>query len=159
MEELCRDEARRRIHGAGLRATAPRVAVLRLLTATDRPLSHTEVVRKLGSDDWNQATIFRNLIRLVEVDLACVVSTIGGVARYEARGNRENLHLHPHFSCLSCGSIQCLPEVKLTGPMSSRWNRSLEASELQVVGECPDCLDARTADGTSRTDERTNWYE
>ena len=143
MVEFSRDEAKQRIHEAGLRATAPRVAVLRLLAITDKPLSHTEVVEAIGSEDWDQATIYRNLLKLVEVDLARVASKVGGVARYEARGDDDSPHLHPHFSCRSCGSVECLPEAKLTGPVDRRWNRSLEASELQLIGECPDCLAAQ----------------
>ena len=46
MAELSRDDAKQRIRSAGLRATAPRVAVLRLLEATDKPISHSEVLTR-----------------------------------------------------------------------------------------------------------------
>ena len=142
MNDLTRDEAKGRIHAVGLRATAPRVAVLRLLAGADKPMSHTEVVEAIGSEDWDQATLYRNLLKLVEVDLARVASKVGGVARYEARGDDDSPHLHPHFSCRTCGSVECLPEAKLTGPVERRWNRSLETSELQLIGDCPTCLAA-----------------
>ena len=70
MAELSRAEARDRIREAGLRATAPRVAVLRLLIASDKPLSHTGVVEAIGEDGWDQATLYRNLVKLVEAGLA-----------------------------------------------------------------------------------------
>lgn len=140
MDGISRDEAKQQLRDAGLRATAPRMAVLRLLSGADRPLSHTEVVDAIGSTDWDQATLYRNLVKLVEADLARVASNMGGVARYEARGDDDSPHLHPHFSCRSCGSVSCLPEAKLVAPVDRRWNRSIEASELQLVGECPDCL-------------------
>jgi Fur family ferric uptake transcriptional regulator len=140
MDRLSRAEAKQRIHGAGLRATAPRVAVLRLLAAADKPLSHTEVVEAIDGEDWDQATLYRNLVKLVEVNLARVASKVGGVARYEARGDDDGPHLHPHFSCRTCGAVECLPEAKLTGPVDRRWSRSLETSELQLIGECPGCL-------------------
>ena len=143
MENLSRDEAKQRIREAGLRATAPRVAVLRLLNATDRPLSHTEVVHAIGSHDWDQATLYRNLVKLVDVELARVASKVGGVARYEARSKSDGPHLHPHFSCRTCGSVECLPQAKLSGRVDHRWNQSLETSELQLIGECPDCLAAQ----------------
>ena len=141
--DFSRDDAKQRIHDAGLRATAPRVAVLRVLATAHKPLSHTEVVEAIGSDDWDQATLYRNLRRFVEVDLARVASKVGGVARYEARGDDDSPHLHPHFSCRTCGSVECLPEAKLAGPVNRRWNRSLETSELQLIGDCPDCLAAQ----------------
>jgi len=142
MVELTRDEAKRRIHEAGLRATAPRVAVLRLLERSRKPLSHSEVVEAIGRGDWDQATLYRNLIKLVEADLARVANQVGGIARYEARGEDDSPHLHPHFSCRSCGEVECLPEATLAGTVDRRWHRSLAGSELQLIGECPDCLEA-----------------
>ena len=143
MGNLSSNDAKQRIHEVGPRATAPRVAVLRLLTASDNPLSHSEVVEALGSDAWDQATLYRNLLKLVEVDLARVASKVGGIARYEARGDDDSPHLHPHFSCRTCGSVTCLPEAKLAGSVDRRWNRSLQGSELQLIGDCPDCLAAQ----------------
>jgi Fur family ferric uptake transcriptional regulator len=154
MVEFSRDEAKQRIHEAGLRATAPRVAVLRLLASAEKPLSHTEVVGAIGSEDWDQATLYRNLLRLVEVDLARVASKVGGVTRYEARGDDDSPHLHPHFSCRTCGSVECLPEAKLTGPVDRRWNRSLETSELQLIGDCPDCLAAQKPSQARKSGKR-----
>lgn len=155
MERLTRDETRKRIHEAGLRATAPRVAVLRLLSATDRPLSHSDVVKAIGSHDWNQATLYRNLVKLVEVELARIASTVGGVARYEARRKGDSPHRHPHFSCRTCGSVECLPQAKLSGRVDRRWNQSLKTSELQLIGECPDCLAAqRPHHGRNRGNQR-----
>jgi Fur family transcriptional regulator, ferric uptake regulator len=136
---LSREEAKRLMHEAGLRATAPRVAVLRLLAGSTRPLSHSEVLEAVGVADWDQATLYRNLIKLVEVNLARVASTAGGIARYEARGEDDGPHLHPHFSCKSCGSVECLPGATLSSPIDKSWHRSLEEAELQIIGECPSC--------------------
>ena len=138
--KLSRDDAKRRIHDAGLRATSPRVAVLQFLASADKPLSHAAVVDAMGSDDWDPATLYRNLVKLVEVDLALVASQVGGIARYAIRGDRDDPHRHPHFSCRICGSVACLPGAKLTGSVGTGWQRSLATSEVQLVGECPDCL-------------------
>lgn len=137
---LTRDEAKERIHEAGLRATAPRVAVLRLLASAKKPLSHGEVVDAIGCEDWDQATLYRNLLKLVDAKLARVANTVGGISRYQAREEDDGPHLHPHFSCKSCGSVECLPGAKLAGAVERRWHRSLESSEMQLIGECPDCL-------------------
>ena len=82
-----REDAKARIHEAGLRATAPRVAVLALLATSDKPLSHSEVVVAIGDVDWDQATLYRNLVKLVEANLARVASRVDGVVRY-ARARR-----------------------------------------------------------------------
>jgi Fur family ferric uptake transcriptional regulator len=141
-KKLAKDEVRRRVQASGLRATAPRVAVYTLLLETERPLSHTEVVAQLASPDWDQATIYRNLLKLVEADLAWVASHVGGVARYEARGQHDEPHYHPHFSCRTCGSVECLPEARLAAALDRRWREALADAELQLLGECPSCRDA-----------------
>jgi Fur family ferric uptake transcriptional regulator len=151
---ISRDEAKRRVHEAGLRATAPRVAVLRLLAASNKPLSHSEVVAAIGSADCDQATLYRNLVKLVEADLARVANNVGGVARYEARGDDDSPHLHPHFSCRTCSQVECLPHAKLAGPVERRWYQSLAGSELQLIGECPNCMSAKAAAATSRAKKR-----
>jgi Fur family ferric uptake transcriptional regulator len=143
MPEITREEAKSLIHTAGLRATAPRVAVLRLLTASPKPLSHSEVITAVGSDDWDQATLYRNLLKLVEVNLARVASQMGGITRYETRSD-DDPHVHPHFSCETCGRVECLPGAKLGGKVEVRWHESLADSQLQLIGNCPDCLEART---------------
>lgn len=150
MIELSHDEAREQIQAAGLRATAPRVAVLRLLSRSVKPLSHSEVVEAIGTDNWDQATLYRNLVKLVETNLARVASKVDGMARYEARGEDGGPHLHPHFSCRTCGEVECLPEARLTGPVHRRWNRSLADSELQLIGECPNCIQKKGRGPTER---------
>lgn len=139
MERVSKDEVRRRVQAAGLRATAPRVAVYQLLLESERPLSHTEVVAQLSSPDWDQATIYRNLLKLVEAELAWVASHVGGVARYAPRKANDEPHYHPHFSCRTCGTVECLPEARLVATVERRWREALADAELQLVGQCPSC--------------------
>lgn len=134
-------EAKNVIREAGLRATGPRIAVYCLLASANRPLSHTQVVEELNSQEWDQATVYRNLRKLVEANLARVATRVEGQDRYELRRNDQEPHLHPHFSCRSCGTVECFPQASLVGEMDQRWRRSVEVSSLQLTGDCPDCLD------------------
>ncbi len=127
------------LHDAGLRATAPRVAVLRLLSDTERPLSHAEVVAKIGTDDWDAATLYRNLIKLDEAGLARVASRVGGITRFEAQRADEPAHVHPHFACRDCGNVICLHDTTLSIPKDESWREALLDADLQVVGRCPSC--------------------
>lgn len=140
MKRLSRDDARRSIQEAGLRVTAPRVAVLLCLSSAERPLSHSEVVEALGETDWDPATIYRNLVKLVDVSLARVASRAGGVLRYVARGDGQSPHLHPHFTCTDCGQVNCLPSAAFSSPAPPEWRRSIERAEVQLLGLCPSCL-------------------
>lgn len=140
MAQLSREEIRHLIHSSGLRVTAPRVAVLELLSKTPHPLSHREVVDALGNADWDRATLFRNLQKLVEVQLAQVASRAGGITRYELRTEKEpHAHIHPHFACKECGIVSCLHDAELSAPSDPRWLQAVLDADLQVVGRCPDC--------------------
>jgi len=148
MAKLSREEARRTLHDAGLRATAPRVAVFRLLRDASRPLSHAEVVERIGTDDWDAATLYRNLIKLDESGLARVASRVGGVTRFEAQGENAPAHVHPHFACRDCGNVTCLHDATLSIPKDEAWREALLDADLQVVGQCPTC---RTPSGKKKT--------
>lgn len=136
-----KEEAKHTLREAGLRATAPRVAVLRLLATTKRPLSHSELLSRLGDDaDWDQATIYRNLVKFAQVGLTRVASEAGGLTRYElADGRGVRQHVHPHFVCSSCGTVSCLPEIALPVTTEPEWTLAVGAAVVQFVGQCPPC--------------------
>ena len=87
---LSKEAARQLLRDHKLRATAPRLAVIRLLASQSNPLSHKEVLNLLGNTDWDQATVYRNLIKLTEAGLTRVVSRAKGMACYRGGG-----HQHP----------------------------------------------------------------
>lgn len=132
-------EARTRLREAGLRVTGPRVAVLRLLAQAERPVSHTDVVDTLGSDEWSGSTLYRNLRKMVDVGLARVTNRADGIDRYELSRPGER-HDHPHFVCEDCGSVACLPDTRIARrPVDPGWQASVRGATVQLVGLCPDC--------------------
>lgn len=147
--EAKREKMRALIKESGLRATAPRVAVLLALEEAATPLSHSEMLVAMGETDFDPATIYRNLIKLTEAGLARVVSRAEGMSRYVlAHDEREHEHEeHPHFVCDDCGHVLCVPvDVKMIqGAANARWAASLEGATVQLHGACPDCIDARHA--------------
>ena len=142
---MTKAEARKLLHDRSLRATAPRLAVLKILEAASVPLSYTEVLDRLGETDWDPATIYRNLVKLRDAGLAPVVRA-GGVDRYALIRANDQGHRHPHFYCEDCGLVTCLPE-SLTASLSMNgpWAASVNQAMIQLSGECPDCLEP--ADG------------
>lgn len=139
---MTKEQARELLHGSDLRATAPRIAVLRTLAEAETPLSHTEVVEVLGVTDWDPATIYRNLVKLRDAGLAPVVSQVGGIDRYALLDKAEDDHHHPHFVCEDCGKVSCLP-IELTTALAvdERWKASIQGATMQLSGECPECLE------------------
>lgn len=136
-----KDNARKLLQESALRATAPRLAVLRLLAEARSPLSYTEVLERLGETDWDPATIYRNLVKLRDAGVALVVSRAEGIDRYSLAQAQGDGHRHPHFVCEDCGRVACLP-MDLTASLSMEgpWAVSIQRAMVELRGECPDCL-------------------
>lgn len=133
-----RDEARRVLRDRGLRATAPRLAVLEVLATAEQPLAFSEVAERLEGTDCDPATVYRNLVKLRDAGLAPVVSQAGGLDRYALSSGDG--HQHPHFLCDDCGVVTCLPatatpSVTADGP----WADAVADAMIQLRGACPDC--------------------
>ena len=138
------DDAKKLLRERGLRATAPRVAVLQLLSGSERPLSYTEVVEQMRDRTWDPATMYRNLVKLREAELAVVVSRADGIDRYafvEASDGAESHADHAHFICDTCGVVSCLPATVVAPEnVSQSWAASLSQANVQLRGACPSCL-------------------
>jgi len=132
-----------RIRAAGLRSTAPRVAVLRELEAARAPLSHAELVETLGHEGYDRVTIYRNLTDLTEAGLVVRADLGDHVWRFELR--REggpHAGSHPHFTCTDCGTVSCLPEeaVRLAATRGAPRSVSARKVEIQLRGLCDRCV-------------------
>ncbi|SRR5690606_18022812 len=133
-----------RLREAGLRATLPRVAVLRHLLAARAPLSHGDVAEALEGSGFDRATVYRNLMDLTEAGLLRRTDMGDHIWRFEivadtAEHSREE---HPHFICGGCGTVACLPESAVSvrpvrgGPRALR----RKGIAVQVRGLCDACL-------------------
>jgi len=128
------------IRDVKLRATASRVAVLKLLYGTSAPTSHPEIYEAMRSDGWDRATLFRNLVDLTNAGLLRKRDLGDRLWRYELAGIEANDE-HPHFLCTVCGDVSCLPEIAVSMP-NGAGPRSLRKGqvEIQFRGTCDDCL-------------------
>ena len=98
------------------------------------------------TEDYDPATIYRNLIKLTDAHITTVVSRVDGVAHYQLVNTDQTpgheAHQHPHFVCDDCGEIACLPvdlikSIEVEGP----WSLSVKHAQIQLRGECPDCFE------------------
>ena len=137
---MTKAEAKALLTLKNLRVTGPRIAVLRTLAEANRPLSHTEMVRAIGDADWDPATVYRNLVKLKDSGLASVVNRAQGQDRYALASTHVGSHQHPHFVCVDCGEVSCLPgNVAYNTLSDQRWARSVKTAQVQLRGACPDC--------------------
>jgi Fur family ferric uptake transcriptional regulator len=140
------DELKSTIRKAGLRSTAPRIAVLRRLLVASTPVSHGELVDALASDGMDRTTIYRNLVDLTEVGLVSRTDLGDHVWRFElkrSKGNGDDAR-HPHFTCTDCGAVSCLPEVTLKVKQGKGVPKALtrQQVEIQLRGTCDACAAA-----------------
>ena len=131
---------RRDLHGAGLRTTAPRLAVLRLLRQSMQPLSHPEVVDRLADHGWDRATLYRNLNDLARVGLARRTEMGDRLWRFMAVGP-ATAHRHPHFVCGDCGQVVCLQDGAVRVAAGVGAPAALRRDEVEIVlkGRCDRC--------------------
>jgi Fur family transcriptional regulator, ferric uptake regulator len=125
----------------GLKSTASRIAVLRHLEAARAPTSHGEVSTALEPLGFDRATLYRNLIDLTEAGLVSKSDFGDHVFRFELRdGKTEHASEHPHFVCTDCGTVSCLPEVrvKISAPPSSA-SVVGQGVAVQLKGRCANC--------------------
>ncbi len=131
-----------RIRAAGLRSTAPRVAVLRELESATAPLSHADLVDALGHEGYDRVTIYRNLTDLTEAGLVVRADLGDHVWRFELRrAGKAHQGTHPHFTCTDCGTVSCLPEesVRITSAKGAPKAIAARAVEVHLRGLCDRC--------------------
>lgn len=137
------DALRDLMRSRGLRATAPRLAVLQSLFGTLAPITHAELVTLLGPAGWDRATIYRNLIDLTEIGLVRRTDVGDHVWRFELvrEGARDDAH-HAHFVCDTCGDVTCLPSETVSLQTSSEAPSALRDRnvEIQIRGRCDNCV-------------------
>lgn len=138
-EEIASMQAR--IRDAGLRCTAARLAVLKELTKARAPLTHAEVSEQLADHGIDKATVFRNLVDLVDAEILSRTELGDHVWRFEVRvPGSEVDETHPHFVCLDCGGVTCLSDLDFDAPSRRTTSRVGEIKEILIKGVCVECL-------------------
>lgn len=137
-----RDEVRTLLKQHGLRATAPRIAVLVVLHEHGRPMTHEQVMEALPQGVHDKASIWRILADLAEIDVLSRMDLGDRVWRYELRDAcRAVTDDHAHFLCEDCGEVSCLPPIEiraLDGALPPALRGA--AFRVRVAGTCASCI-------------------
>jgi Fur family ferric uptake transcriptional regulator len=106
------------------------------------PLTHQEVSLRLEGVGFDHATIYRNLTDLTEARLLAR-SDLGDHAwRFELRrSDLDHKRQHPHFVCIDCGGVSCLPDraVRVTASPGSPRALRRRGVVIQIQGRCDKC--------------------
>jgi Fur family transcriptional regulator, ferric uptake regulator len=135
-------ELKDRIRKVGLRSTGARVAVLRVMEKSPKPLTHQEVSEQLEGAGFDRATIYRNLTDLTEVRLLARTDLGDHAWRFELRrGDGDHKSQHPHFVCINCGGVSCLPDRSVRVKATPGAPRALRrrGMVIQLQGRCDGC--------------------
>lgn len=118
-----------------MKVTGGRLAVLRELERARAPLTHGDVADKLRGEKLDRVTVWRILVALTDAGLVDRTDVGDHVWRFELRNTSMGHDPHPHFMCISCKTVQCLPrEVVRIAPRIGR-----SVVDVQIKGRCESC--------------------
>ncbi len=136
------DKVRERLRAANMRCTAARLWVMQQLVEATAPLTHAQVADALEPRGFDRATIYRNLIELTEAGLVSRIELGDHVWRFELRvAGAEGEKHHPHFVCVDCGEVACLPSVSVNVKPAAGSKQSAigQITEILLKGHCGQC--------------------
>lgn len=134
--------AKQALRDAALRATAARVAVLKVLATAGAPLSHAEVVEALDEFGFDQSTLFRCLNEIADAGLVSRLDLGDQTRRFELRSDGGKVEFtHPHFMCVDCGELTCMNDfsVQITPSRGPRRDKLGTVTEIMIRGHCGNC--------------------
>jgi Fe2+ or Zn2+ uptake regulation protein len=129
------------LRSKGERMTAPRRAVLTVLSSATGHLSMEEIVTAVAESapSVHRASVYRTLVALSDLGVVQHVHLGHGATAYHLTG-AEGPHLHAQ--CRRCGAIQDLPNDLLSEVarrMGAAHGFELDATHVALSGLCADC--------------------
>ena len=124
-----------------LKLTGQRKIILDVFLKTERHLSVEDLynIAKKKDSSIGQATVFRTLKLLREVDIAKEIDLGDGKTRYEHKYGHEH---HDHLVCLECGRfIEAVDSriEKLQGALCRKHGFMPQRHKMQIFGVCKKC--------------------
>lgn len=135
-------DARAALRAAKLRSTTSRVAVLQHVAAAGQPVSHAEVAEALVPQGFDKSTLYRCLVELADAQLLNRLDAGDHAWRFELRGgDSHSPGEHPHFVCVDCGKVTCLPDVdvKISRTKGAKSSAVGSVTEIFLKGHCAEC--------------------
>jgi Fur family ferric uptake transcriptional regulator len=114
--------------------------VLQFLATAKFPLSHNDVADHLVPLGFDKSTIYRCLIELADANLVARLDLGDHIWRFEMLGEGDDGGVdHPHFMCLDCGKVSCLPDVKVRITPTASGAQGANITEVLLKGHCAEC--------------------
>lgn len=131
------------------RWTAPREAILQLLSGSAKHMSAKEIYTAIHkhAPGTGVTTVYRTLDLLHRMGLVHKFAVGDGHRRYEFAANESKEH-HHHLICTNCGKILDYSEFvdeelalvrKIEEKLSKKHNFAITDHNIEFVGLCPRC--------------------
>ena len=104
-----------------------------------KPLSHAEILARLGKPKPDRVSVYRALDAFLEAGFVHRTHMDERNAVFELADRCGATMCHPHFHCRNCGEIFCLTDSKVS--MVSRLPKGfvVERQKVSLEGLCPKC--------------------
>jgi Fur family peroxide stress response transcriptional regulator len=140
------EELVERLRGAGHRLTPQRVALLRLLAASDGHPSASDLYDQLHAQfpTTSLGTVYKTLNLLKDMDEVLELGFSDDDNRYD--GNKP--YAHPHLICIRCHRIvdpQVSMAQDLVREVAEQSGYQIVSHRLDFYGVCPDCQQGQEA--------------
>jgi Fur family ferric uptake transcriptional regulator len=139
METALKRKAKKLLTSVKLRRTNPRVVILGLLIAVDKPMTQGQISARLGRDAPDKVTIYRALESFVRAGLVHRAFLQERVWHFELADDCTEQQCHPHFTCTSCGDTHCFTGVTMPMARSPEKGFVIGHQRVQLEGLCPKC--------------------
>lgn len=123
------------------RKTKQKQLIIDILMKSKTHLSILELYEKVLKADptIGQATVYRNVNKLVEEGILVKISMINDVDRYDA-----NTNLHDHFVCKSCEEVIDIfdkEKADVIKKIEKKYHFTITNSNIIFEGYCEKCKD------------------
>ncbi|NCA68512.1 MAG: ferric iron uptake transcriptional regulator [Sphingobacteriia bacterium] len=135
------------IKQAGLKVTAPRIAILAILEGSGkRHLSAEDVYKELlaNGEEIGLATVYRVLTQFEGAGLVCRRHFETGQSVFELNSGEH----HDHLVCVGCGAVVefCDPMIeKRQSSIAAEHGFRIEDHSLVIYGLCAECAKEKKA--------------
>lgn len=124
---------------AGFNITRAQTLIIKEMLKAEKPLSRTELARKLGKNCPDKVTIYRIIEKLCDKGLVHKAFLRSRTWKYELAHNCSKKQCHPHFTCISCGETFCLIGISLPLIKGLKKGFVSHKQKVRVEGLCSSC--------------------
>jgi Fur family ferric uptake transcriptional regulator len=139
MKTTLKAQAEAMLKAANLYCTEARVAIIRTLLQTSRPLTQDQIAAKIAQH-YDKVTIYRTLASLLEAGLVHKAFTGARIGQFELGRHCTEHQCHPHFTCTQCGSTHCLTDLELPLTQGPYHGFVIQRQQVHFEGLCPECV-------------------